>query len=399
MKNRISFALLAFLPFLLILVNVKIFWIFHLLILIVVILEKKREKKYKSHLFLLLSIPLLWAFFLSFQDNQYFIIQALFYLTTPFLFTFLGMKISRIADQKLFFKYIIYFGTTGALYYTGISFYNFGFTSFTDPYAIREFLPWGSIASVITIFIILFSEKFGLILIRNKNFKYFLLGVNLLATYFSASRTYYVIFLVFTLIFLYNYNKKLTFIFLGFTVFFYSAFLVSDSENILIKKIQSGTSEISIGNYQTDEDINTKYRGYETNMAIETYLNGTELNLIFGHGLEKQVDLKTEVLLGDTYRRIIPVIHNGYLYILIKLGFLGLIFYFLFFVKLFKLRYRAKEFIFFNMTITASIISLLFSNFVVGTFFSMEMSILWIVFGIYIGYVGMAKRKKNLIKL
>lgn len=399
MKNRISFGLLFLLPFLLILVNVKIYWVFHLLILIVVILEKKEGRKYKSHLFLLLVIPLFWTFFFSFQDSLYFVIQALFYLTTPFLLTSLGMKLSRITDQKMVFKYIIYFGTINALYYVGFSFYFIGLSSFINPFSIRELLPWGSITSVITVFALLFSEKFGIILIRNKKIKYFLIGVNLLATYFSASRTYYVIFLVFIFIFLYKNNKKMIFFVFGLMILIFSIFLTSDSDNTLVKKIQSGTSEISIGNYQTDDEINTKYRGFETNMALETYLSGTEENLIFGHGFEKQIDLKTEVFLGNEFRSVIPVIHNGYLYILIKLGLLGLIFYFAFFVNLFKLRYKAPKFTFFNMIITGCIISILFSNYVVGTFFSMEMNILWMLFGIYIGLIEIERRKKNSFKL
>lgn len=402
MGKRLAFALLVILPFLFFLVSKEIYWLCHLLILSTIIFEKNKLNtiklnKNKSHLLLLLVIPLFWAFFLSFQASFYFVTQALFYLTTPFLLTFLGMKISRIANQQLVFKYIIYSGTIGALFYVGISFYFYGFESFTNPYILREFFAWGSIASVLTVFIVSFSEKFGIVVIRNKQLKYCIVGVNLLATYFSASRTYYFIFLIFTLVFLYNYSKKLTFLFLVFSIFFTSAFLISNSDNILIKKIQSGTTEISMGNYQTDEDIVSKYRGYESNMALETYLGGTELNLIFGHGFEKQVDLKTEVLLGDTFRRVIPVIHNGYLYLLIKEGFLGLIFYFIFFVKLFKFRYHTKEFLFFNIIITCCIFSLLFSNYVVGTFFSMEMSLLWIVFGIYIGYMEMARRMKKKI--
>jgi len=394
MGKRLSFALLLLLPFLFFLVSKEIYWLCHLLILIVIIFEKNKFNKHKSYLFLLLVIPLFWASFFSFQDDQYFVIQALFYLVTPFLLTFLGMKISRITNQQLVFKYIIYSGTIGALFYVGISFYFFGFKSFIDPYSIREFFFWGSIASVIAIFLVLYSEKYGIVLIRNKTFKYFIIGVNSLALYFTASRTYYFIFLVFLVIFLYNINKKKLFLIFGFFALFSSFFLTLFSDNLLVKRFTSSATEISVRNYQTDEEINTNYRGFETNMALETYMSGTELNLIFGHGFEKRVDLKTEVILGGFSGSEIPVLHNGYVYILLKEGFLGLIFYFIFFIKLFKLRIYVREFKFFNIIMTGSIISLLFSNFVVGTFFSMEMSLLWILFGVYIGYVEMAKKRK-----
>lgn len=391
--------MLLLLPFLFFLVSTKIYWICHLFLLVVIILEEKAIGQNKSRLHFLLAIPLFWAFFFSFQDHLYFVTQSLFYLTTPILFTFLGIKISRVADQKMVFEYIIYSGTIGAFCYLAISFYNFGLNAFVDPYSIRNFFHWGSIASVIALIIVLYSEKFGVILIRNKAFKYFIVGVNLLALYFTASRTYYIAFLIFILVFLYNTNKKKLFFALVFGVLFGSFFLTLFSDNILLDKFKSISTEISVGNYQTDEEINTKYRGYETNMALETYMSGTELNLLFGHGFEKQVDLKTEVLLGDTYRSVIPVLHNGYIYILIKIGFLGLIFYFVFFIKLFRLKYNIKEFMFFRIITLGSIISLLFSNFVIGTFFTMEMSVIWILFGIYIGYIEMSKRKVNAFKL
>jgi hypothetical protein len=398
MKNRVSFTLFSLLPFLLIVVDVKIYWVFHLLLLFVVVLERKFGTKFKSHLFLLLVIPLFWTCLFSFSDSLYFTTQALFYLTTPILLLIVGMKMSRVVNQKLVFKYIIYFGTIGALYYTGLAFFNFGLNSFADPYAIRDFSPWGSIASVMAVFLIMFSKKYGFVLIKNQKFKYCLIGVNLIAIYFSASRTYYFIFMIFAFVFLYHYNKKLTVVFIGLSVFLYSAFLVSDSDNKLINKFQTSTAEVSIGNYQVDEDINVKYRGYETAMALEAYWSGTEMNLLFGHGFEKQVDLKADVLLGDKYRRIIPIIHNGYLYILIKTGFFGLLFFGFFFLKLYRLKRYVPDFLLLNMLLAACIVSLLFSNYVVGTFFSMEMSVLWVLFGIYIGYVEIARRRNSFAK-
>jgi len=101
MKNRISFALLAFLPFLFFLGDMKIFWLCHFFLLLVIILEKRKISNIKSNIPLFLIFPLLWTFLFSLEDNAFFIIKALFYLTTPVLLTFLGMKLSSMASQKL----------------------------------------------------------------------------------------------------------------------------------------------------------------------------------------------------------------------------------------------------------------------------------------------------------
>lgn len=395
MEKRFSFKLFLLLPFLVLLVDAKIYWLCHFFILVIVFFTDKLREKNTSHLIILLVIPLLWSFLFSFEDNQYSIIQALFYLTTPFMLTLLGIKISRNISQQVVFRYILFSGTIGALYYLSIAFINFGFSAFTDPYSIRSFFSWGSITSVVAIILIFYSQKFGVNLIKNKKLKYFIGIVNLLALYFTASRTYYLMFIIFLLFFLYKTNKKKLFFVLVFFTSFWVFFLASFSNNTFLNKIESSSSEIRNGNYQTDEDINTKYRGYETKMALETYLSGNDLNLVFGHGFEKLIDLKTNVELAGTNWSKIPILHNGYMFLLIREGFAGLIFFLVFFAKLYRLRYYVKKLVFLNVLIAASIVSLLISNYAVGSFFSMEMADLWILFGVYIGYVEIEKRKRN----
>lgn len=396
MKKKLSFALLILLPILQVLINPKLFWVYHILILIIILLEEKVFVKAKNYFFLLfLGLPLLWASALSINDSSYFIIQSLFYLTTPLIFTFIGMQISRITTPPIILKYFVYAGTIGALGYILFSIYSFGLKVFINPYVMRELFAWGSITTVIALVLALFSKESGIILFKNQTNKNVIAGINLLALFLTASRTYYLVFLIFLFIFLFKKNKKMTILIGSLFALGIVVLLSSDIDSKLIYKMRSIGTETSMGEYTTDNEINTKYRGFETYMAFKTYVSGTPLNLVFGHGLEKQVDLGTYVKLGGTYRKVIPVLHNGYIYLLIKEGLLGLLFFLVFFVKITKLKTEDTSLKFIRKIVICSVISLLVTNFVVGTFFSPEMSILWILFGIYIVHI---EKNNNLNK-
>ena len=163
----------------------------------------------------------------------------------------------------------------------------------------------------------------------------------------------------------------------------------------LISKIISSTEETIVSDYNSSADINSYYRGFETYMSLKTYLNGTPLNLLLGQGFGKEVDLGTYVLLGDTERKLIPILHNGYAYQLLREGLLGLILFSIFLINIFRLRPidNISNFIY---TITiCSIISLIFSNYVISSFFSAEMLQLWMLIGAYMVFIEKLKKARN----
>ena len=80
------------------------------------------------------------------------------------------------------------------------------------------------------------------------------------------------------------------------------------------------------------------WRGYEASMALNQ-LKG--LNIVFGNGFGALVDLGITIDLGGTYFRYIPILHNGYIYVLFKTGIIGLFFYIVFFLNLF-LKFNKK---------------------------------------------------------
>jgi hypothetical protein len=396
-KISISFLLLGVLPFLPFIVRSELYWIFHIVIFFMILIEYKVFVKAKECSYLwLLGLPLVWSFIISFNDSINSIFKALFYLSTPLAFTAVGMLVAQIATPKMVLKYVVYSGTVGALLYIGMSLNALGFRALAEPYEMRKLFLWGSITNVIAVFIVLFSQKYGVILYKKRIHKIILLAINILALYLTASRTYYVLFLIFLFVFLYKKNKKIIF-FIGGGIFIaFNVFVNLNSDSEFQRKISSGVNELQWGNYKTEEDINTKYRGYESYMALKTYNSGTALNLLFGHGFEKNVDLETYVKLGGDDYRNIPIVHNGYIFQLLREGIIGLILTLIFLIKVLRIVAKSSVLNLLHLIIIGVILSLLFSNYLENTFFSTEMLQVWLLTGAFLVYVYKERRLKKI---
>lgn len=77
-------------------------------------------------------------------------------------------------------------------------------------------------------------------------------------------------------------------------------------------------------------DITHNWRGYESYQGLLKFYEGTDLQKVFGYGLGALVDLNLEMVLGGTAFTEIPVLHNGYVEVLVKEGIAGVILYLLF---------------------------------------------------------------------
>lgn len=89
-------------------------------------------------------------------------------------------------------------------------------------------------------------------------------------------------------------------------------------------------------NINNHENLWEHWRAFEAAKAIEQ-INKTKYKSgwFVGKGLSSQVDLGFEVLLANEEFRHIPIIHNGYIYVLYKSGLIGLFLYFVFLFKLY----------------------------------------------------------------
>lgn len=147
-----------------------------------------------------------------------------------------------------------------------------------------------------------------------------------------------------------------------------------------IFKIQNSYSEIfeslDIENIKRDKrELWKHWRGYEAQSAIEQINEAGTSAWIFGKGFGSQVDLGTSVELSGEEIRYIPILHNGYIYILLKSGFFGLMLYIMYIIYLYSFS-RVKS-------ASSSIINM--NSFLVGCAFYVAVSSL-VVSGVYKPY-------------
>jgi len=119
-----------------------------------------------------------------------------------------------------------------------------------------------------------------------------------------------------------------------------------DEVGTLRSKIVRSVTEVAISDYQDFSDISRNWRGFEAYRTVETYLSGSALQLVLGQGFGALVDLGFYMPLGgegDVEFRYIPITHNGYVYILIKAGLAGLIFYAIFYINVIKYAVRYSQ--------------------------------------------------------
>ena len=115
------------------------------------------------------------------------------------------------------------------------------------------------------------------------------------------------------------------------------AFDSNQDEMSLIGKFEHSVTEVAISDYEDMSDINLNWRGFESYRAYLTYLDGSLFEKAFGQGFGAMVDLGFDMPLGGDASisfRYIPVIHNGYMYLLVKYGLIGVLIYLYYIFKL-----------------------------------------------------------------
>lgn len=411
MKNNLILVFLCAIYLLALFLNQKIIWGFYFGLFVIILISRQKLIYRPSIFIIILLLPILWTFLLSYKYSFYSNVQGLFYLSIPIIMISIGYQILKLLSLKQVMIYIVYLGTISSLIYISIILYKVGFIAVVSPYEeARLVVGSGSPASILSLVISAFSEKYGYKIFRDKLQKTLFIVINIIAIYLFASRTYWVILIIFLFIFnikLISKHKVLSFFFFGIGLYLalnYSARSNAEafSTKSLATKMLKSLSEIRFSNYSKYSDINIHFRGYEAYRAYKTYTEGTFVNILFGHGLGKQVDLKASVYLAGSYRRVIPYIHNGYFFVLLKEGIFGLIGLLLFLYYLLKTGIKEldqnntqKRFI--CLLIIGSTITMALTNYVICSMFSIEMTIILITIGVLIQALKSEKSKKELL--
>ncbi|MEI7525265.1 MAG: hypothetical protein WCJ95_13090 [Mariniphaga sp.] len=168
-----------------------------------------------------------------------------------------------------------------------------------------------------------------------------------------------------------NWKSILSIVILAFGLIYLILSTPTNETGTFRSKISKTITEITVSDYQDLSDVNQNWRGYETFRALLKFSRDGITEKIVGSGFGSVVDLGLSIKLGDTYLSEIPIFHNGYAYILVKTGLLGLLCYLIFYFNLLKYPYKYKnsvdpEHIILSQLLLGCILSMILSMYVVG---------------------------------
>jgi len=161
----------------------------------------------------------------------------------------------------------------------------------------------------------------------------------------------------------------------------------------LLGKTVYSINEIVVSDYSREDDIHKNWRGYETYRALQTYTNGSYWEYVVGRGLGTSVDLGLYMKLGGVKQRYAPVLHNGFMYALVKTGIVGLALYLWWFTRLYVPAGTispqiTSDWVFARRLHTGLVFLLLVTSFVFGGFFSKNYLLpLVVLVGCFYGYL------------
>ncbi|MCG0045539.1 hypothetical protein [Priestia aryabhattai] len=210
--------------------------------------------------------------------------------------------------------------------------------------AIRIELGNGYNLSVISMSILIYSNYYKLRIFKKRLISVLCICICTLSFALALSRTLTIVLVIFLLFLGWKKVMKINKfsakkIHLQISILMCSAIIVSGliyqvapSKVVtqLGEKFSSSFNEIKMDNYSTITDINHNWRGYEGFRALKEYNNYDTFGKIVGGGLGKLIDLNLTISLAGKQYSKVPIIHNGYMYIVVKSGMVGIFLYLLY---------------------------------------------------------------------
>lgn len=206
----------------------------------------------------------------------------------------------------------------------------------------------GSYITTIAIIILLFYKKDNILnYVGGKIKRYTLIAFLLILCICYLSRTHLIVLLIGVLINVFATRKikfKQIISLVISTIIMISlaiAIIPQDTLHQFINKSVNSITEISSTIEDWDEkSINNNWRGYEVYRTKELFKKAKVQEVLFGFGFGKRVDLNMRMYIGKELFTSIPILHNGYYYILLKTGIIGGIIYIIFFAKMALKNYK-----------------------------------------------------------
>jgi len=306
-----------------------------------------------SILMIIVFIGILSSFF--YQNQLFNKIKDLLYFSKPIIGIILGyLLVKKINDKNYFIKALIYISLIFAIYHITNVFINTNFS--TD--SINDIRNTSGLANPLELFsliILISSFRYNYLQVTIKR-KKILISILSLSVILYFSRTMAVAFII--MILAVNGYAKLTtkgfkygiiiFSLIGLFYFYlFSVEIKRDQPGLesFLYKLKIAPSEI----FSPAKKIDTKnhknlwdhWRAYEANMAYNQ-MKLKPISFLNGYGFGSLVDLKFIAPLNEKGMRFIPILHNGYSFVLYKTGFIGLFLYLTFLLSLYFQSYKNK---------------------------------------------------------
>ena len=330
--------------------------------------------------FLLIATIGLWGIL----DYPYYdVFKDVWYVMNPVVMVFFGFLLaSRFKSTETFFSVIIAAGFIIAIFHISKFLLDPSLITLSAT-EIRNIAGHSSTVALIAFALILINIKYkSQFLCQNKLCSAFIVMVIMLSLILYFSRTMYfsivvIVFLVLGWEFL-KKGRNFAVIVISASIILVLALYFMPDVTIrgtgFFEKLVYSFAELRPKDYMSMYQIHNNWRGFESYQAYQQFLSGSWFEILFGQGFGQRVDLQLYMELGNEYMRFVSVLHNGYLFALIKTGIVGLFLYLTFLILflrqvLFKARMIDLDPVL-SIFATFLVIKVLFDTYVVGGLYS-----------------------------
>jgi hypothetical protein len=231
---------------------------------------------------------------------------------------------SRSSQTRKYYSAVIVFGLCAAAFYavTSLIYYQLGWIDFSTNDTFGKTTP-PLLYEVGFAFAIILINKDAVSVWLKYPLLLFLGAVILL----SLERRLFLIALL--SIYVYSYYTKRLLLIGALPIFLVILILTDTLLNLnIINSIRltlvENIVEIYPSEFVEQKDVLLNWRAYEAMMGLQMWLQGGWNTILFGHGFGANIGLGLEVKLDNVIVDEVPLVHNGYIYLLVKTGIVGL---------------------------------------------------------------------------
>ena len=340
-------------------------------------------------------LPLVLLFILGFRIGAghplIHILRDYAYFLSPMTAFTMGYILKKYMSLNKFMLLIVLFGTLYSLVYLLQIVFDFDTLFVADAEDTRYTIGTGLPAPILAFVFIFLGKEYLKKFDISTLYRFLFSLVNLLSIYYFASRVYYFTLFLYFIPLLYNkfiskYRRVGIYIFGVILVVIGGAIiLILSGDNFFAEKMRNSLTEMFIQSFNDYEDVIHNWRAYELYEAVKTFMNGGILDKLFGFGFGKTVYLEYELIMPLLTMSEIPIFHNGFAYLLIKTGLVGIFLELYFTISLLYKGYMYSkdkdELKFVFCILLSTVLSFNFSALVVNGLFSGESCVLLILTG------------------